>query len=207
MTSDSYRSDDSSHSSPDVPAENAAKDVRLPPLKTDPRYGHYPWWPEDGDAWLHPEDVQLARRTIPSPRIWRRDGKQGVFAILSYGADRLRVKPRLWQETPAPAFEMGDLVEVLPHGMQNDPVTGRICQVHWDDHTRTIYYQLACYQQSSVDRVIETRYTANDLKLVEPTKPEPMPRIDPSPADQNADAEVDQMLEGLEPDRHRRREG
>ena len=41
----------------------------LPPLKTDPKYGHYPWWPEDGDQWVHPEDIELARSMIPSPRV------------------------------------------------------------------------------------------------------------------------------------------
>ena len=30
-------------------------------LKTDPKYGVYPWWPEDGNDWLHPDDVATAR--------------------------------------------------------------------------------------------------------------------------------------------------
>ena len=54
-------------------------------MKVDPKYGYYPWWPEDGNDWVHPEDVELARQMIPSPRVFRRDGEQGPFVILHYG--------------------------------------------------------------------------------------------------------------------------
>ncbi|MEN1678716.1 MAG: hypothetical protein AAGJ46_03935 [Planctomycetota bacterium] len=169
----------------------------LPPLKTDPRYGHYPWWPEDGDGWLHPEDVELARRTLPSPRIWRTDGRiltklddaaGGPFIVLHYGADRLRVRPRLWQEVPRPQFEIDDLVEVLPHGMQNDPVTGRVREVLWDDTKHRVIYQL-----DVADRLVETRYTKDDLKPVDETIAQPTVRVEP-PQD---DAAVDALVEGL----------
>ena len=45
-----------------------------PPLKTDPKYGYFPWWPQDGNDWLHPDDVAIARSMIPSNRMFRRDG-------------------------------------------------------------------------------------------------------------------------------------
>lgn len=175
---------------PSTPIEPA------PPLKTDPRYGHYPWWPEDGDAWLHPEDVALARRTIPSPRVWRTDGRIAntsgdPFIVLQYGGDRLRVRPRLWQEVPRPAFEIGDLVEVLPHGMQNDPVTGRVREVLWDDGKNRVTYQL-----DVADRLVETAYIETDLKPVEQTKPHPMVRVEP-PTD---DSGVDELIDGLPAD-------
>ena len=82
-------------------------------MKTDPKYGYYPWWPEDGDAWLHPEDVELGRSLIPSYRIFRRDGSEGPFGWLHYGEVRLRVKPTLWKEVSPEGFEIGDWVEVL----------------------------------------------------------------------------------------------
>ncbi len=146
----------------------------LPPLKLDPRYGHFPRWPEDGDHWVHPEDVSLARQLIPSPRIWRRDGQHGIFAILHYGTIRLRVLPRMWLQTPRPAHEIGHWVEVRPRGMQNDPHTGRVRHLLWDDHTRQIHYQLEVAQHP-----LETRYTAADLKPIEPPQPQAMVRIEP----------------------------
>lgn len=182
----------------DTPADRdpASAGERLP-IKLDPRYGHFPWWPEDGDDWLHPEDVALARRSIPSPRIWRREGDQADFALLQYGDLRLRVRPRLWQETPKPAFEIGDLVEVLPRGMHNDPTTGHIREVLWDDHTQQIHFQI-----KTASRLVETHYTADDLKLVDRTKPEDPPCI-VAPTDDDGD--VAELVEGLEVDEHRRR--
>lgn len=168
-------------------------DLGAPPLKTDPRYGHFPWWPEDGDDWVHPEDVQLARRTIPSDRVWRLDEPgakrgEGGFVTLSYGDDRLRVRPRLWQLTPKPKFWIGELVEVLPHGMQNDPVTGHVRDITWDESSKEIHYQL-----DVTDRVVEANFTAADLKPVHPTSGEEELRIEP-PED---DADVDALVEGL----------
>jgi len=177
---------------------NPSQPDNLPPLKTDPRYGHFPWWPEDGDDWVHPEDVALARRTIPGPRIWRRDGRQGDYVLLSYGDERLRVLRRLWQETPAPAYEMGDWVEVRPRGMQNEPHTGQVRGVVWDEPTQSIRYQLEV-----VDRPIPHDYAAEDLKPVDPTVQQPDIRIEPPPHDKL----VDQITEGLPVDEQRRGPG
>ena len=177
---------------------NESEQDAPPPLKTDPRYGHFPWWPEDGDDWIHPEDVALARRTIPGPRIWRRDGRQGDFVILSYGDDRLRVLRRLWQETAAPAYAIGDWVEVRPQGMQHDPHTGRVRQVLWDDASQTIRFQIEV-----VDRPIENNYTADDLKPVDPTVQQPDIRIEPPPHDDL----VDEITDGLPVDEQRKGPG
>jgi hypothetical protein len=138
----------------------------LPPLKTDPKYGFYPWWPEDGDGWLHPEDVALARDTIPSPRVWRRDGEHGPFVVLHYGPLRLRVKRTLWQEVPPVDFEIGDWVEVLSRGMKNAPRTGVIREIEWEPRARAMRYQI-----SENDLPIPNYYAAEDLRPVEPPTP------------------------------------
>lgn len=170
----------------------------LPPLKTDPRFGYFPWWPEDGDAWVHPEDIETARRSIPGPRVWRLEQADtapaaDAMVTLVYGETRLRVRPRLWRETPAPELAIGDLVEVLPHGMQNDPITGRVREVHWDDHARAVRYQV-----DAAERVRGTWFGAADLKPIQATKAEPLMRIEPS----HDNRVVDQMLEGLDVDKH-----
>ena len=51
--------------------------MTAPPLKMDPQFGYFPWWPEDGDGWVHPEDVAIARSLIPSERVFCRDGEAG----------------------------------------------------------------------------------------------------------------------------------
>jgi hypothetical protein len=161
----------------------------LPPLKVDPKHGYYPWWPEDGDDWVHPEDVELARRTIPGQRIWRRDGVRpasgGDYVVLHHGADRLRVRRTLWLEAPFEGFWIDDWVEVLPHGMKNDPETGRIREVLWNDHEQAVRYQILTADGVTLEREFE----AADLKHVEPTKPQDEARIEPSGLDPGLELE------------------
>ena len=138
----------------------------LPPLKTDPKYGYFPWWPEDGDEWVHPEDVSVARALVPSGRIFRRDGDRGDFVVMHYGEIRLRVRPKLWQEVEPEGFEIGDWVEVLSLGMQNEPRTGVIRDVMWDTDVRGIRYFIR-----ENDVPIAEPYAAEELRHVKPTDP------------------------------------
>jgi len=138
----------------------------LPPLKTDPKYGYFPWWPEDGDDWVHPEDVALARSLIPSGRIFRRDGDRGDFVVMHYGDVRVRVRPKLWQEVEPEGFEIGDWVEVLSLGMRNEPRTGVIRDVMWDTDARGIRYFIR-----ENDLPIAEPYAADELRHVKPTDP------------------------------------
>ena len=138
----------------------------LPPLKTDPKYGYFPWWPEDGDDWVHPEDVAIARSLIPSGRIFRRDGDRGDFVVMYYGEIRLRVRPKLWQEVEPEGFELGDWVEVLSLGMRNEPRTGVIRDVMWDTDARGIRYFIR-----ENELPIAEHYAADELRHVKPTEP------------------------------------
>ena len=137
--------------------------MAAPPLKTDPKYGYFPWWPEDGDDWVHPEDVAAARAMIPSGRIFRRDGTSGRYAVLHYGQVRLRARPALWQEVLPEGLEIGDWVEVLSRGLQNEPRIGTIREVLWDDDAQAIRYQIT---ENGVP--IERLYAREDLQRVEP---------------------------------------
>ena len=98
--------------------------MTAPPLKTDPKYGYFPHWPQDGNDWVHPDDVATARAMIPSQRVFRRDGVDGEYCILHYGDVTLRAKPALWQEVEPEGIEIGDWVEVIARGMLNEPRTG-----------------------------------------------------------------------------------
>jgi hypothetical protein len=132
-------------------------------MKVDPKYGYYPWWPENGNEWIHPEDVELAREMIPSARIFRRDGEQEPFVILHYGDMRLRVMRTLWQEVAWEGFEIGDWVEVLSRGFKNTPRTAIVREITWDAHARALRYQVA-----ENDTLIPNLYGADDLRHVDP---------------------------------------
>lgn len=137
--------------------------METPPLKTDPKYGYFPWWPQDGDDWLHPDDVERARSMIPSSRIFRRDGSDREYLQLKYGDFTLRVRPTLWQEVLPEGFEIGDWVEVLSRGMRNEPRTGVIREIVWDDRARALRYQIF-----ENDQPIADLYAADDLQHIEP---------------------------------------
>jgi hypothetical protein len=134
------------------------------PLKTDLKYGYFPWWPEDGNDWLHPDDVSQARSIIPSGRVFRRNGTDGEYMLLHYGDITLRVRPTLWQEITHEGFELGDWVEVLSRGMLNEPRTGVIREMLWDERERSIRYQIW-----ESEKPIEHLYSREDLQRVEPT--------------------------------------
>ena len=151
--------------------------TKFPPLKTDPKYGYYPWWPQDGNDWVHPEDIDLARKMIPSQRVFRRDEAGGAWVVLRYGDVRLRVRRTLWEEVEPEGFEIGDVVEVRSRGMKNEPRTGVITEMLWDEHEGEL-----CYQIMDRDHIVETLYARNDLKHVEPAAPRVEVRIEP-PAD------------------------
>jgi hypothetical protein len=137
--------------------------VNPPPLKTDPKFGYFPRWPEDGDSWVHPEDVALTRAMIPSDRVFRREGTSGEFHRLYYGEIAIRTRPALWQEVAFEGFEIGDWVEVLSRGMRNEPHTGTIREMLWDHRHRAIAYQI-----SENGNLIADLYSRDDLRHIEP---------------------------------------
>lgn len=145
-----------------------------PALKTDPKYGYYPWWPEDGDDWIHPEDVERAKGLIPSGRVFRRDGEERDMIVLHYGTERLRVSRTLWREVESEGLEVGDLVEVMPRGMQNAPRTGVVREMVWDDDAGGIRYQIT---EAGVP--LEALYTRDDLQPVTPREDRTEVRIEP----------------------------
>lgn len=153
----------------------------LPPIKTDPKHGYYPWWPEDGDDWVHPEDVALARSLIPSPRVWRRDGTAGDFVVMHYGDLRLRVRRTLWKEVRHEGFELGDWVEVRPRGLTNEPHTGQVREMHWDDHEGVLRYQLTLADGTPLERWFE----AIDLKPIEPPEARPESHLEDTSDDED----------------------
>jgi hypothetical protein len=138
--------------------------MTAPPLKTDPKYGYFPWWPEDGDDWVHPEDVALARAMIPSERVFCRDGNDGDHVLMHYGDTVLRVRRTMWQEVEPEGLAIGDWIEVRTRGMRNEPRTGVIREMLWDERGRAMRYQI-----SENGKSVEQFYTRDDLQRVEST--------------------------------------
>ncbi len=105
----------------------------------------------------------MARSMIPSGRVFRRDGTAGRYAVLHYGEVKLRVLPALWQEVLPEGLEIGDWVEVVSRGLLNEPRTGTIREVVWDEDAQALRYQIW-----ENDQPIGTLYAREDLQHVEP---------------------------------------
>lgn len=132
-------------------------------IQEPPRYGYFPRWPEDGDGWIHPEDVPIVRGMIPSMRIWRRQNTSGPFDVLHYGEIQVRVRRALWVEVEPDGIEIGDTVEVLSRMRKNTYRIGTVCEMLWDDHAHAIAYQVQ-WQRRRLPNV----YRREDLRPVEP---------------------------------------
>ncbi|NIL96822.1 MAG: hypothetical protein GTO53_05005 [Planctomycetales bacterium] len=138
-------------------------------MREPPAYGVYPWWPENGDQWIHPEDVEIVVRLIPGTRVFRRDRRLPKFVLLSYGDQRFRIRPRLWEEVRPEGFDVGDQVEIRSRLGKNLPGLAVICEMIWQRERRRIFYHLRQHGMR-----IPRCYTAADLRQVKflnpPTK-------------------------------------
>ncbi|QDV27268.1 DUF6960 family protein [Aureliella helgolandensis] len=97
-----------------------------------PDYGIYDRWPVDGEAWIHPEDRELAKQLIPSERVFRREKWDGEYYWLAYGQQTLRLQPTLWLEVPPIDLEVGEQIELLAHQGDNDPGLFHIQDIHYN---------------------------------------------------------------------------
>jgi len=107
-----------------------------------PDWGIYVRWPTNGDAWIHSDDVAVAKRLIPSPRVWRREAWDGEFYHLRYGQIELRLRPSMWLPVPAIDLEVGQQVELLSRQFRNDPGIFRISDMFYSTARQTVDYFL-----------------------------------------------------------------
>ncbi len=86
-----------------------------------PDWGVYLNWPAEGQSWIHPADVSLALRLIPSHRVFHRTRWDRTFYQLHYGELTIRVRPTLWVRVESLDLQVGQQVELLAQNGENDP--------------------------------------------------------------------------------------
>jgi hypothetical protein len=131
-------------------------------MKIPHDYGVYLWWPEDGDAVFHPDDLQIGLKLIPSRRVFRRERLLGHYLVLRYGPHRVRIKPTLFLSVHSDGFDIGNQVQVLSRCGQNRPFIGRIAHMLWHVRAKRIEYYVR-----QVDQQIPRLYSAADLERIE----------------------------------------
>ncbi|MCP4191957.1 MAG: hypothetical protein GY768_15200 [Planctomycetaceae bacterium] len=130
-------------------------------MKLDPRYGYFPRWPENGNTWIHPADITIARNTIPSFQIWRREETHTPYELLSQGEITIRVLPSLWTQIPSEGIEIGDWVEVKSRLQNNTYRIAKIREMHWNTRSQSIDYRVEFRQF-----ILPNKLTRADLRLL-----------------------------------------
>ncbi len=131
------------------------------PLKPPPLYGVFQRWPEDGEDWIHPFDVGVARHLLPGNRIFRRAEFDGEFFAFRYGQLMFRARPRIWLIVEHQGFDIGDQVEIRSLMGKNWPQIATINQMLWNSAKRRIEYFV-----QGVDRSVEKPLQATEIQLV-----------------------------------------
>ena len=124
-------------------------------LVLKPKYGVFPWWPDDSDSWIHPDDLSVAAELVPSCQILRRvplDSKiadessvcenNDRFASFEYGSQTFRAVPRMWLEVPEPDYNLFDQVEICSKLGKVHPKIASVSSVRWNRLKRVAEYRL-----------------------------------------------------------------
>ena len=133
-----------------------------PAIKRIPLFGVFLRWPEDGEDWIHPFDIGVARHLLPGNRVFRRDDCDADYYLYSYGELSFRAKPKLWMLLEHEGFEVGDTVQIKSQFGSAWPCITTICDIHWDQPTRQILYQVEGF-----GRFPSRRFTATDFEMVQ----------------------------------------
>jgi hypothetical protein len=129
------------------------------PLGAFKQYGVYPWPAGEDAEWIHADDLEIARRLLPSDRVFRRLAEAESFVVLGYGELRLRVRPYLCRAIEGEGIDIGDSVEVRSHLGRNEPLVGAIGEMRCPLHERAIQYFVR-----KGERLLPTPYRAADLQ-------------------------------------------
>ena len=129
-----------------------------PPL---PDYGCFPRWPPDGQSFIHPDDVAVAVRCLPSERVFRRHAFDGVFYHYTYGSVRFRLRPCLWLQVKAEGIDIGDRIETIGVGMERDLFVAEVWGMHFVRRKGRILYRL---RQGG--NVVPRLYASHQLRLL-----------------------------------------
>lgn len=126
-----------------------------------PDYGCIPRWPEEGQDFIHPEDVDVATKCFPSERVFRRDRFDGEYYYYSYGEIRFRLRPSMWLEIKTEGLDIGDAVETVGTSMERELFVAEIWGMHFVRRKGRILYRL---RRGSV--TVPNLYSFQQLRLV-----------------------------------------
>ncbi|QDU31062.1 hypothetical protein ETAA8_62150 [Anatilimnocola aggregata] len=102
-------------------------------------YGLYPWFKEHGIDKVQPDDLERLTRLSPYGKVFCVEGIEGDWIYISYGDERFRVAPSLFETVHAPRFHLNQRIRI--NGKSGD-VNGTVVGVQWHWKQERPYYTL-----------------------------------------------------------------
>ena len=138
---------------------NPSASIAWPPL---PDYGCFLRWPEDGYAFIHPDDQTVVRRCLPSGRVLQRYRFDGTFYHYRYGRITFRLRPAMWLKIAHEGIDVGDRIETIGPALQRDHFVARVWGMHYVPRKGRILYRLRMGGGEQVPRL----YSADELRVI-----------------------------------------
>ncbi|MGI9470255.1 MAG: hypothetical protein ACR2NZ_01900 [Rubripirellula sp.] len=126
-----------------------------------PDYGCIPRWPQEGQAFIHPDDVPIATRCFPSERVLRRDRFDGVYYHYAYGSLRFRLRPSMWLKVTSDGIDIGDQVETVGTSFERELFVATVWGMYYVRRKGCILYRLRRGETN-----VPNLYAASDLRLL-----------------------------------------
>ncbi|MEM9369252.1 MAG: hypothetical protein AAGD07_24995 [Planctomycetota bacterium] len=130
-------------------------------MQSFPQYGLFPRWPDEGTAFIHPDDRFLVLRLIPSERVVRRDRYDGTYYHYRYGDHRFRLRPCLWLPIQPEGVDLLDQVETTGLGLEREHFVGQVMGMYYVRQKGRILYRLRRGGQ-----VIRRLYPRDQIRLI-----------------------------------------
>lgn len=127
-----------------------------------PDYGCIYRWPQDGQGFIHPDDVPLATKVFPSERVFRRDRFDGSYYHYSYGKIRFRLRPSMWLQVQSDGIDVGDSVETTGLGLERELFVAQVWGMYYVRRKGCILYRL----RRGDSTLVPNLYPANHLRLL-----------------------------------------
>ncbi|MEM6469606.1 MAG: hypothetical protein AAF802_08535 [Planctomycetota bacterium] len=126
-----------------------------------PDYGCFLRWPENGQSFIHADDVPVANRLLPSPRVFKRTAFDGTYYHYQYGQQQFRLRPTMWRSMRTDGIDIADQVETIGLGLERERFVADVWGMYFIERKGCILYRLR-----RAGRVVSKLYPASQLRLL-----------------------------------------
>lgn len=98
-------------------------------------WGLYPWFNEEGEHMIHPDDIELLIRIKPYGKVFKCIAINDEYITIMYSDYKFRVKRELFNKVDSPLFTFEEKVMV-----KDKEICGIIAEINWHHGKNEIFY-------------------------------------------------------------------